>query len=66
MNKTAAEIIEKLGGPTKVARLCKTTPQTVCHWKHGKIPNGYMMYLQVVRPDVFQNEGAAKPACSTA
>lgn len=55
MGKTAAEIIDALGGPTKVAKLCKTTPQNVWHWKQGKIPNGYMMYLQAVRPDVFEN-----------
>jgi Putative antitoxin of bacterial toxin-antitoxin system, YdaS/YdaT len=65
MDKTAAEIIDELGGPTKVARLCETTPQNVWHWKHGnkgskpRIPDGYLMYLKV-RPEVFDsttNEG---------
>lgn len=60
MDKTSAEIIDELGGLTKVATLCETTPQNVWHWKNGnkgstpRIPHGYLMYLRAVRPDVFE------------
>lgn len=57
-------IIEKLGGTVEVARLCGgITPQAVSQW-HGKdpetgedrfIPPARLMYLKVIRPDVFED-----------
>jgi hypothetical protein len=55
-------IIEALGGPGKVAELCKVTPQAVSQWygtdpetnEPRSIPPARLMYLQVIRPKVFR------------
>ncbi|WP_375577506.1 hypothetical protein [Paracidovorax oryzae] len=55
------EIIYALGGPSAVAKLCECTPQSVVQWsgrnpKTGAerhIPKARLMFLRVVRPDVF-------------
>lgn len=49
----ANTIIKLLGGTFEVARLCDTTPQAVSQWRKKGIPKSRLMYLRVVRPDVF-------------
>jgi hypothetical protein len=55
-----AELIEKLGGPAKVADLLQYSDesgtQRVWNWTKRGIPEARMMYLKVVRPDVFQDQ----------
>lgn len=47
------EIIDKLGGTAEVARLCQVKPPSVSQWRESGIPPARLMYLRVVRPDVF-------------
>jgi hypothetical protein len=62
----SAIIIEKLGGPSEVAALCECSPQAVSQWfgidpetgKSRQIPNARLLYLKVVRPDVFASTKA--------
>ena len=54
MKITDNEIIEALGGSTAVAELCEVTVGAVSQWRTDGIPKARMMYLKVVRPDVFQ------------
>lgn len=51
----ANAIIDALGGPTAVARLCKVKVPSVCEWRHNGIPQARLMYLQLARPDVFKD-----------
>ena len=46
-------IIEKLGGPAQVARICEIRPQAVSQWRSTGIPKARLMYLQLLRPDIF-------------
>jgi len=58
---TDAEIIKKLGGPTKVADLFDNcTPQAVSQWVINGIPAARRQLLKLLRPDVFlkQNQTA--------
>lgn len=59
---TSKEIIERLGGPSEVAKICECTPQAVSQW-FGKdqetglerdIPNARLMFLRLLRPEVFE------------
>lgn len=57
------KIIEMLGGPSEVARLCECSPQAVSQWFGPdpvtgiprEIPNARLLFLKAVRPDVFKN-----------
>lgn len=49
-----AELIKELGGPAKAAKLFEVTPQAVSQWAEKGIPRARMMYLKVVRPDLFK------------
>jgi len=46
------KIIEDLGGPTAVSRLCgeRVTPQAVSQWKENGIPAGWGEYLRLLKP----------------
>lgn len=63
----SSQIIEKLGGPTEVAKLCECSPQAVSQWfgidpetkEERQIPHARLMYLRVIRPDVFKQVEAA-------
>lgn len=50
------EIIEALGGSSAVAELCEVTVGAVSQWKTDGIPKARLMYLKVIRPDVFQEK----------
>lgn len=53
-------IIETLGGPSEVSRLCGVTPQAVSQW-YGKdadgnerdIPKAWRRFLELAKPEVF-------------
>ena len=59
------QIIDLLGGPAKVAKLCKTSTQAVCQWRDGDIPVSRLVFLGaliekqshglVSRKDLFPN-----------
>lgn len=52
----ASEIIDRLGGTTAVAELCKVKPPSVSEWREKGIPRARLMFLQLARPDVFDGE----------
>jgi len=56
MNKHifADQVIAALGGTNAVARLCNIKPPSVVDWRKNGIPNARLMYLKVIRPDVFE------------
>jgi len=52
---TASEIIDALGGTCAVAELCDIKPPSVSEWKEtNRIPKARLMYLRLLRPDVFE------------
>ena len=48
-----SEIIDKLGGTTAVARLCKVRSPSVSEWRNRGIPTARLQFLELLRPDVF-------------
>ena len=46
-------LIDALGGTTSVADLCEVEPQAVSQWRKNGIPHSRLMYLKLLRPDVF-------------
>lgn len=56
-----SDLIDKLGGPTVVAKLLEVTPQAVSQWRDKGIPRARMMYLRLVRPDLFQSVRTPEP-----
>lgn len=57
----ANKIINDLGGTAEVARLCGVRPPSVSEWRINGVPAARLMYLQLLRPDVFKVEDK-KPA----
>jgi hypothetical protein len=53
MNIEANRIIDDLGGTSAVAELCNVTTGGVSQWRNDGIPEARLMYLKVIRPDVF-------------
>lgn len=49
------EVIDALGGTSAVAKMCEISPPSVAEWKWVGIPKARLMYLQLKRPDVFEN-----------
>ena len=54
----ASKIIDDLGGTAKVATLCQVSMAAVSQWREDGIPKARLMYLKVVRPDVFEDPPA--------
>ena len=50
---TADKIIDALGGTSETARLCEVVPASVSGWRKDGIPSARLMYLKLLRPDVF-------------
>lgn len=50
------QIIDALGGTNEVARLCEVTAQAVSQWRTDGIPPARLMFLKLLRPDVFPKE----------
>ena len=57
-----AEIIERLGGPTRTAKLCRISAQAVVQWKINGIPDARRQYLELIRPDAFGKPKRSKSA----
>ena len=51
-------IIDRLGGTNSVATLCEVTAQAVSQWRTSGIPAARLMYLRLLRPEVFNNQAA--------
>lgn len=52
----ANTIIDRFGGTTEVAKLFKVKPPSVSEWRRVGIPEARLMYLRLLRPDVFEDE----------
>lgn len=57
-NIISGEVIDRLGGTNAAAELCDVTAQAVSQWRANGIPKARLMYLRLVRPDVFQESTA--------
>lgn len=55
------QIIDALGGTAAVARICKVKAPSVSQWRSSGIPAARLMYLRLLRPDVFPRESKKKP-----
>ena len=53
-----SEIIDALGGTSKVATLCKVSTAAVSQWRADGIPQARLMFLELARPEVFKNANA--------
>jgi len=53
-------LIDSFGGSSEVARLCNVTVGAVSQWRKAGIPSARLMYLRLLRPDLF-DERAASP-----
>ena len=48
------QVIDSLGGTSKVARLCQVAPQAVSNWRRkGFIPQARLQFLQAMYPHLF-------------
>lgn len=52
----ANSIIDALGGTAAVAGLCQVKQPSVSEWRRFGIPPARLMYLRLLRPDVFEKE----------
>jgi hypothetical protein len=50
---TASQIIDALGGPTKVAGETGLTKGAISNWRKNNIPDGWLAYFRVTRPHLF-------------
>lgn len=55
-----SQVIDRLGGPTAVARLCRISPQAVSQWRRYGIPQAREDYLRLLKPAAFA--GAEAPS----
>lgn len=62
MDTKANEVIDALGGTVEVSRLCCVTKGAVSQWRENGIPNARLMYLKLLRPDVFGADPEQKAA----
>lgn len=46
-------IVDRLGGPTAVAALCRISSQAVSQWRRHGIPSARRDYLALLRPEAF-------------
>ncbi|MBA0342095.1 hypothetical protein D7U87_15505 [Stenotrophomonas maltophilia] len=58
-NPTASEIIDRLGGTTEVARICRIKPPSVSEWRASGIPPARRQFLELLRPEAFAGPGVA-------
>lgn len=59
---TDSEIIDRLGGTTQVARLCRVQPPSVSEWRTKGIPPARRQFLELLRPDAFKAAKAQEDA----
>lgn len=53
-------IIDALGGTAEVARICQVKPPSVSEWRTAGIPPARLMYLKLLRPDVFKDSSGGE------
>lgn len=58
-NLTASEIIDRLGGTSEVARICRIKPPSVSEWRASGIPPARRQFLELLRPEVFVGSSIA-------
>jgi hypothetical protein len=58
----ANKIIDALGGTNEVAKLCGIKPGSVSGWRVSGIPQARLMFLRLLRPDVFPDHYDQKAA----
>lgn len=46
-------VIDRLGGTTEVAKLCRVRPQAVSQWRRTGIPEARRDFLQLLKPQAF-------------
>jgi hypothetical protein len=62
-----SDLINKLGGTFKVARLCDITPQAVSQWRTQGIPDSRRQFLSLRHPNiVVYTPKAARDSTSVA
>ena len=54
----ANKAIDEMGGTSAVAALCKISTGAVSQWREHGIPEARLMYLRLLRPDVFERQDA--------
>jgi hypothetical protein len=59
--KTAENLIYRLGGTNKAARLFEINPSSVTNWRDNGIPKPRMMYLRLAYPAWFDADGNPIP-----
>jgi hypothetical protein len=52
-----SNVVDRLGGTTEVARMCRVRSQAVSQWRRVGIPSARRDYLQLLRPDAFAAAG---------
>lgn len=66
-NIDASAIIDALGGTSAVAKMFDIKPPSVSEWRElNRIPKARLMYLRVVRPDVFAGQAATSAQTTSA
>lgn len=60
MNINSKEIINALGGTSKVAKIFNITMPSVTGWKSKGIPLARLMYLEVKYPHLFPKKSKRK------
>ena len=46
-------LIDRLGGTSKVAEMCEVTTGAVSQWRKNGIPRYRLQYFKAARPDLF-------------
>lgn len=58
-----SQVIDRMGGSTEVARLCRIRPQAVSQWRRYGIPQAREDFLRLLKPKAFDGQPqAAEPA----
>lgn len=53
LDQVAVRVIDNLGGPSAVARMCGISQPSVSEWKQHGIPQAREQYLRLLRPEAF-------------
>jgi hypothetical protein len=53
MNQDHSTVIDAFGGTVEVARICRVTKGAVSQWRTTGIPPARLMYLKLLRPELF-------------
>ena len=62
---TDSELIDALGGTSRVSELCQVTTGAVSQWRSSGIPHARLMFLRLARPDVFEGRHSDSDTPST-